>query len=180
MAFWSNWFGGKKSPAASPRASFQDAGGGLVITTSEQLEEALRSGALTASGAMVTPEAAMRVAAVYASVRIIAGAVATLPLHIKRRVDDRTREDASDTPIWLMLRRKPNRWQTPSQFRRMLQAHLLLRGNAYAMIVRSRGDVQELIPLHPDRVEVKQRDDLALEYIYIRQDSRRIQLAQAE
>ena len=180
MAFWSNWFGGKKPPAASPRASFQDAGGGLVITTSEQLEEALRSGALTASGARVTPEAAMRVAAVYASVRIIAGAVATLPLHIKRRVDDRTREDASDTRIWTVLRRRPNRWQTPSQFRRMLQAHLLLRGNAYAMIVRSRGNVQELIPLHPDRVEVKQRDDLALEYHYTRQDGRRIQLAQAE
>lgn len=122
----------------------------------------------------------MRVAAVYASVRIIAGAVATLPLHIKRRVDDRTREDASDTPIWTVLRRRPNRWQTPSQFRRMLQAHLLLRGNAYAMIVRSRGQVQELIPLHPDRVEVKQRDDLALEYHYTRQDGRRIQLAQAE
>jgi HK97 family phage portal protein len=122
----------------------------------------------------------MRVAAVYASIRIIAGAVATLPLHIKRRVDARTREDASDTPIWTVLRRKPNRWQTPSQFRRMLQAHLLLRGNAYAMIVRSRGDVQELIPLHPDRVDVKQRDDLALEYLYTRQDGRRIQLAQEE
>ena len=147
MAFWSNWFGGAKPPAVSPRASFQDAGGGIVIATSQQLEEALRSGSLTASGAAVTPNSAMRVAAVYACVRIISGAVATLPLHIKRRVDDRTREDASDTPIWTVLRRKPNRWQTPSQFRRMLQAHLLLRGNAYAMIVRSRGLVQELIKL---------------------------------
>ncbi|WP_281011177.1 phage portal protein [Borborobacter arsenicus] len=81
---------------------------------------------------------ASRVAAVYACVRIISGGVATLPLHIKRRVDDRTREDASDTPIWTVLPRRPNRWQTPSQFRRLLQAHLLLRGNAYAMIVRSR------------------------------------------
>src|SRR5690606_24274372 len=158
-----------KPPAASPRASFQDAGGSLVITTA-QLEEVLRSGSLAASGATVTPNSAMRVAAVYACVRIISGAVATLPLHIKRRVDERTREDASDTPIWTVLRRKPNRWQTPSQFRRMLQAHLLLRGNAYAMIVRSRGLVQELIPLHPDRVEVRQGDDLALEYIYARQD----------
>src|SRR5690606_18901509 len=121
-----------------------------------------------------------RHAAVYACVRIISGAVATLPLHIKRRVDERTREDASDTPIWTVLRRKPNRWQTPSQFRRMLQAHLLLRGNAYTMIVRSRGQVQELIPLHPDRVEVNQTDDLALEYIYTRQDGRRIRLAQTE
>jgi HK97 family phage portal protein len=180
MAFWSNLFGGAKPPAASPRASFQDAGGGLVITTAQQLEETLRSGSLTASGAAVTPNSAMRVAAVYACVRIISGAVATLPLHIKRRVDDRTREDASDTPIWTVLRRKPNRWQTPSQFRRMLQAHLLLRGNAYAMIVRSRGLVQELIPLHPDRVEVRQGDDLALDYSYTRQDGRHIRLRQDE
>lgn len=180
MAFWSNWFGGAKPSAASPRASFQDAGGGIVIATSQQLEEALRTGSLTASGATVTPNSAMRVAAVYACVRIISGAVATLPLHIKRRVDERTREDASDTPIWTVLRRKPNRWQTPSQFRRMLQAHLLLRGNAYAMIVRSRGLVQELIPLHPDRVEVKQADDLVLDYAYTRQDGRRIKLAQTE
>ena len=180
MAFWSNWFGGAKPPAASPRASFQDTGGGIVITTAQQLEEALRSGAVTASGTTVTPNSAMRVAAVYACVRIISGAVATLPLHIKRRVDERTRQDASDTPIWTVLRRRPNRWQTPSQFRRMLQAHLLLRGNAYAMIVRSRGNVQELIPLHPDRVEVKQTDDLTLEYTYKRQDGRRIQLAQTE
>ncbi|MCO5156692.1 MAG: phage portal protein [Aquamicrobium sp.] len=176
MAFWSNWFGGFKPPAASPRASFQDGGGGIVIATSQQLEEALRSGAVTASGTMVTPDAAMRVAAVYACVRIISGAVATLPLHIKRRVDERTREDASDTPIWSVLRKKPNRWQTPSQFRRMLQAHLLLRGNAYAMIVRSRGLVQELIPLHPDRVVVKQGDDLGVEYTYTRQDGRHIEV----
>lgn len=180
MAFWSNWFGGAKPPAASPRASLQGTGGGLVIRTSAEFEEALRTGSLTASGTRVTPDTAMRVAAVYASIRIIAGAVATLPLHIKRRVDDRTREDASDTLIWTVLRRRPNRWQTPSQFRRMLQAHLLLRGNAYAMIVRSRGNVQEMIPLHPDRVEVKQADNLTLEYTYTRQDGRRIQLAQAE
>ncbi len=152
----------------------------MVITTAQQLEEALRSGAVTGSGATVTPNSAMRVATVYACVRIISGAVATLPLHIKRRVDERTREDASDTPIWTVLRKKPNRWQTPSQFRRMLQAHLLLRGNAYAMIVRSRRLVQELIPLHPDRVEVKQDDDLGLEYSYTRQDGRRIRLAQTE
>lgn len=44
----------------------------------------------------------MRVAAIYASVRIIAGAVATLPLHIKRRVDDRTREDATEQKLTII------------------------------------------------------------------------------
>lgn len=180
MSLWSRIFGGGTPPASQPRASFQDAGGGIAINTPQELEQALRSGAVTASGAMVTPNSAMRVAAVYACVRIRSGVVANMPLHIKRRVDDQTREDASDHPVWRVLRRKPNRWQTPSQFRRMMQAHLLLRGNAYAMIVRSRGEVQELVPLNPDRVELKQNDDLALEYTYTRKDGRKIRLAQSE
>ena len=76
----------------------------------------------------------MRVATVYACVRIRSGIVANMPIHIKRRIDDRTREDASDLPLWRILRRKPNGWQTAAQFKRMMQAHLLLRGNAYAVI----------------------------------------------
>jgi HK97 family phage portal protein len=179
MGLWSRIFG-RRQPAVSPRASFQDASGGVIIDTPQKLEEALRSGSMTASGARVTPDNAMRVAAVYACVRIRSGVVANMPLHIKRRVDERTREDASDHPLWGMLRRKPNRWQTPSQFKRMLTAHLLLRGNAYAMIVRSAGWVKELIPLHPDRVKCEQGDDLALNYTYTRKDGRKIPLSQSE
>ncbi|WP_226998641.1 phage portal protein [Tardibacter chloracetimidivorans] len=151
-----------------------------MITTPQQLEDALRAGAVSGSGEIVNAHTAMSVAAVYACVRIISGAVATLPLHIKRRVDERTREDASDTDLWRVLRRKPNRWQKPAQFRRMMQAHVLLRGNAYAMIVWSRDKVQELIPLHPDRVQVKQKDDLGLEYIWTRKDGRRVVFGQAD
>lgn len=161
------------SPAPAPRASVAG-DGGVLITTAQELEEALRTGSVSRSGESVTPQTAMRVAAVYASVRIIAGAVATLPLHVKRRIDANTREDASETSLWRVLRRRPNRWQKPAQFRRMMQAHLLLRGNAYAAIVWSRGQVQALIPLHPDRVQVKQLDDLSLEYIWTRKDGRRV------
>lgn len=179
MSLWTRIFGGGE-PSAAPRAAYQDKGGGVIITTPQQLEDALRDGNLTASGMAVTPDRAMRVATVYACVRIISGAVATLPLHVKRRVDERTREDASDSPLWKVLRRRPNRWQTPSQFRRMLQAHLLLRGNAYAMIVRSRGMVIGLVPLHPDRVETKQNDDLSLSYVYTRKDGGKVNLGQSE
>jgi HK97 family phage portal protein len=123
----------------------------------------------------------MRVAAVYACVRIIAGAVANLPLDIKRRVDARTREDASDTEIWRVMRRRPNKWQKPAQFRRMMQAHVLLRGNAYAAIVRnSRMEVQSLIPLHPDRVEVRQLDDLSIEFVLTRKNGTRVIYKQSE
>lgn len=180
MAFWDRWLGGSSSPAASPRASFQSSGGGVVVNTPQELEDALRSGSVTASGASVTPDKAMRVAAVYAAVRVRCGVVANMPVHIKRRVDDRTREDAADHPAWVLMRRKPNRWQTPAQFKRMMQAHLILRGNGYALISRSIGNPVELLPLHPDRVECKQNDDLTLEYIYTRKDGRKIKLAQDE
>lgn len=177
---WFSWMLGVPQSEPTPQASFQPSGGGVSITTPVELEEALRTGSLSASGQSVTPDSAMRVAAVYACVRIISGAVATLPLDIKRRVDARTREDASDTSLWKVLRRKPNRWQKPAVFRRMMQAHVLLRGNAYAAIVWSRGEVRELIPLHPDRVEVRQLDDMSLEYIWTRKDGRRIKFEQRD
>jgi HK97 family phage portal protein len=163
------------------RASTQLSGGGTLITTSEQLAEVLRSGAVSVSGISVTPDSAMRVGAVYACVRLISGAPANLPLDTKRRRDADTREDASDHPLWRIFRHRPNRWQTPSQFKRMMTAHLLLRGNAYALIVRSglRG-VVELVPLHPDRVKTSQRDDLSLAYDYTRKDGRKVTLEQNE
>jgi HK97 family phage portal protein len=182
MAFWSGWFGGDKRADSDHGLRVAATGEGAVITTPEELAAWLQNGSESGSGVRVTVESAMRVAAVYACVRIISGAIATLPLHVKQRVDDRTRKDASDTPIGKVLRKRPNRWQTPSQFRRMLQAHLLLRGRAYAMIVRSpvSKEVQQLIPLHPDQVRTTQNDDLSLSHVYTRRDGRQVNLRQDE
>ncbi|TPM92937.1 phage portal protein [Mesorhizobium sp. B2-1-3A] len=181
MAFWSGWFGKEAAVAmAEPRAAVQSVDGGLTITTSDQLEEALRTGSVSASGVRVTADTAMRAAVVYACVRLRASVVANMPLDVKRRIDERTRENASDHWLWNLLRRKPNRWQTPSQFKRMLQTHLLLRGKAYALIVWSNGKALELIPLHPDRVECKQANDLSLSYVYTRKDGRKLTLQQKE
>jgi HK97 family phage portal protein len=179
MAFWSKWLP-RANPVRQPQNSIVGSGGGILISTAAELEDALRGGTLAGSGQAVTPNTAMRVGAVYACVRLRAGVVANMPLDIKRRVDARTREDASDHPLWTLMRRRPNRWQTPSQFKRMMQAHLLLRGYAVAMKVVSRGETRELIPLHPDRVRVTQRDDLSLRYDYTRRDGRRVVLEQAD
>lgn len=165
MAPWSGWF---SRNSVAPRVAVQSDGGGVIITNSQQLDDFLREGGQTKSGVSVTAQSAMRVGAVYACVRIIAGAVATIPLHIKKRIDERTREDASDTKLWELMQRKPNRWQKPHQFRRYLQSCVLLKGNAYCHIVRSRGDVIELLPLDPDRMKIEQNNDLSLKYIYQR------------
>ncbi len=176
MAFW-DWFLGRMPPPgrAQPRA---DMGGGVLISTPAELEAAMRGD--IGAGGPVTPESALRVAAVYACVRLISGAVANLPLHIKRRVDERTRIEAGDEPAAQVLRRKPNGWQTPATFRRMMQAHLLLRGNAYALIVRSRGRVIALVPMHPDRVQVRQLDDMSVVYEYTAANGRQVVLPKSE
>jgi HK97 family phage portal protein len=114
---------------------------------------------LNQSGACVTPDSAMRVAAVNACVRIIAESVASLPLLIYKWRKDGGKERAEKHPLYDVLRVRPNRWQTSFEWREMMQAHLLLRGNAYSRIVPGpRGVVDQLVPLHPDQVEPKISD----------------------
>ena len=144
--------------------------GGVIITTSQELEAYLASGSQTKSGAVVNADTAMRQGAVFACVRLLSGPPATLPLHIKRRIDARTREDASDSDLWRLLNREPNGWMKPHQFKRMLMAHVLLRGNACCLKVVSRGRVISLIPLDPDRTEIKQNGDLSLRFEYTRKN----------
>ncbi|APE43406.1 phage portal protein [Sulfitobacter alexandrii] len=156
---------------AGPRNAVQEQGGGRTISASADLEEAVRHASLgNSAGIAVTTTSAMRVAAVYGCVRLISGAVANLPIHVKQRIDEDTRIERPDHPLSAVLRRRPNGWQTPSQFKRMMQAHLLLRGNGYAQIVWSRGRVIALNPLNPDRMKVTQADDLSLRYEYQRRD----------
>lgn len=139
-------------------------------------------GAETASGAVVTPETALRTGTVFRCVTLVSGAVATLPLDLKRRVDARSRVDAEDHPVWTVLRRRPNGWQTPSQFRRYMQACVLLRGRAFAQIVRGVGRrVIALHPLNPDRVEIVQsKTDLSLTFRYTRSDGAVVTFGQPE
>ena len=176
MKFWSRLFGGASMPA--PRASVQSAGGGTLIVTPQDLEQALRYGNESSSGEAVTPHTALQVAAVFGCVRVRCTAPATLPIAIKRRVDERTRVDASDHPAWHLLRRRPNKWMKPHQFKRMLQAQVLLRGNGYALIIPGVKGPQALIPLNPDRVETKQLDDLSIVHDWTRKNGTRVRLRQ--
>lgn len=182
MAFWTRALesvGIVSAPApARPRAAIQSAGGGTLIVTPDQLAEALRTGHLASSGESVTPETAMRVAAVFGCVRVRCTGPSTLPVDIKRRVDERTREDVADHPVWRLMRQRPNAWMKPHQFKRMLQAQVLLRGNGYALIVPGRRGPQALIPMNPDRVRTTQRDDLSIVHEWTRRNGSKVTLTQ--
>lgn len=134
------------------------------LITEDQVRDMLRNGGSTSSGVAVNEASAMRVASAWRCVNIIAGSIATLPLDLIVRVDENIRRPAVGHQLRRVLTVKPNPWQTPSEFRRMMQANLLLRGNAYARKVMLGNRVEALIPLHPDRVSAKQLDTLAMEY----------------
>jgi len=164
-------------PAARPRAS----GDSVLIDNlvDGRVEEFLRGGAATASGAVVTPDATLGVATAYRCVTLICGAVSSMPVDIKRRVG-RQRLDADDHPLWRVLRKRPNPWQTPQQFVRYMQACVLLRHGGFALIVRSGKRIVSLIPLAPDRVTVRQLPDLTLAFDYTAPNGSRRTIAQRD
>lgn len=118
------------------------------------------------SATSVNPTTAQGVSAVYACVQAIAETTASLPLILFRRGEDGDRERASDHPLYRVLHDMANPEHTALEFREYMQACVLLRGNAFARIVRGwDGQVRELWPLNPDNVTV-QRTASGLVYDY--------------
>ena len=91
----------------------------------------------SAAGKRVNERSAMQMTAVYSCVRILAEAVAGLPLHLYRYKDDGSKEKALNHPLYLLLHNEPNPEMSSFVFRETLMTHILLWGNAYAQIIRS-------------------------------------------
>ena len=123
----------------------------------------------TTSGKAVTERSAMQMTAVYSCVRILAEAVAGLPLHLYRYKEDGGKEKALDHPLYLLLHDEPNPEMSSFVFRETLMTHLLLCGNAYAQIIRNgKGEVIALYPLMPNRMVVDRDIHGQLYYQYTR------------
>jgi len=114
-------------------------------------------GGASASGIIVNPQNAMQAAAVYACIKVLSESVGMLPLNIYKRGANGGFDADMAHPLWELLHNQPNEYQTSVEFLECLVAHLNLRGNAYAWINRARsGRVVEIIPMHPDHVNVRE------------------------
>lgn len=99
----------------------------------------------TTAGKTVTERSAMQMTAVYSCVRILAEAVAGLPLHLYSYTEDDNTVKATNHPLYKLLHDEPNIEMTSFVFRETLMTHLLLWGNAYAQIIRNgKGEVVAL------------------------------------
>lgn len=142
-------------------------------------KEFMRSGGggQTSSGASVTPKSAMKNTTVLRCVSLVAFSIGMLPLRLQ---EIETKENAKEHPLYKLLHRKPNAWQTAFEFRSYMQQMALEYGNAYARIVRSGNRIIALVPLQSRRVTVSQRTDWALEYKLDRENSGPIVLQQSD
>lgn len=119
-------------------------------------------GAMTQAGVSISPKLAMKNTTVMRCVSLISFSIGMLPLHLHEKD---TKAKASGHPLYQVLHRKPNAWQTSFEFRSLMQQRALSDGNAYARIVWSGSRVLSLVPLPGEsQVKPKQRSDWTLEY----------------
>jgi HK97 family phage portal protein len=145
-------------------ATFRAAAGGQAIPPWDDYWFQ-RPGFDSAAGMAVSPETAMRLSAVYSCVRVRSESLAACPCIVFKRLPNGGKERAPKHPLYRIFNSQPNQWQTSLEFIEMMQAHLDLRGNAFARILPGpNGPVDQLVPLHPDLIQVYRLPNGKLKY----------------
>ncbi|HUC70393.1 MAG TPA: phage portal protein [Stellaceae bacterium] len=117
-----------------------------------ELVHAFNEWGLSTAGIAVNDVTALRYVAVMTCVAILAEDIAKLPVRMMRRLPNGGKEQVANHFLARLLRH-PNAWQTRFEFMEMMMASVVLRGNAWAVILRdANGFPTQLVPLHPDRV----------------------------
>jgi len=111
----------------------------------------------TNAGKAVTEHTVMRIGAVYACIALIAGAVASMPLHIYRRHPNGDRERVSH-PLGALLNEQPHQMLSAAVFWEYGITALMLHGDSFVEIVRGSGksvaQAVALVPHNPVSVTV--------------------------
>lgn len=139
----SRYVAGLGARAEAPPASGQD------IDNVTYAQSVLEAFGVTpgAAGVVVSADSAMRVAAVYACVQKIAGAISTLPLDIYRIGDDTEVRQPRDD-LWYKLNEQPCAQFTAKSHWEGVSIAQLLRGDGYTWIRRGMTNaIKEFLPL---------------------------------
>lgn len=142
---------------------------GEAKMTSEELWREIYGGTTSATGKSITYKNALEVTTVLACARVIAEGIAQVPFKLFKEQDGR-RLPAVDHPLYEVLARRPNFYQTSFEYRETMGLHLVLCGAHFSFINRVRGEIRELIPFEPQHVTVKRAKDGTLSYKVQRQE----------
>ena len=123
------------------------------------------------TGVTVTYSTALQVMAMLACCKVVGEGVAQSPRKLMRsRKNSPGADKAADHPLYRLLSRKPNGWQTAFEFWETIVFHVMLVGNAFIFVNRVGGRVHELIIIEPNKVTVTQLPNKELRYKVVADD----------
>ena len=162
LNFWDRLIGRKAAPVGG-----------------EWFDQAAAYGHQSHSGRAVTTRTALDVPTVLACCRVLAEGVSQVPFRVMRqRADGKGADLATDHPLYDVLNRRPNTWQTSFEYRETIMMHLVLTNNHFSFKSRVRGQIHELLPLEPARVTVTRQDDMSLTYVYTAENGKQTTMTQ--
>lgn len=113
------------------------------------------------SGVAVDENSALNFSAVWACVRVISEAVASLPIGVFKEDENGNRGVDKSSPIYSLLAYEPNSYMTSFIWRECLMNNLLIHGNSYFLIKRDSSlRPIELCYLNPEDVNPVKVDDV--------------------
>lgn len=124
-------------------------------------------GAGTNSGQTVTEETSLKFTGVLAAVGLRSSLLASMPIMVYKRIAD-GRQELPEDPVFRLLAYQPNPYMNAFTFWELINTHLDLWGNAYAIITRKNGVPFAISPVHPSLVEPKV--DGGLNYAILKPD----------
>lgn len=120
----------------------------------------------TASGVRITEDDVLSIDTILACVRVLGESMATLPFNLVRYIKDEV-NNATDLPLFDLMRWAPNPETTAYEFRLWLMFDALVRGRGYAQILRdAKGNIIQLWQLEARRMR-KRRDPKTKALIYV-------------
>ena len=117
------------------------------------------------AGVRVGRETAMRVSAVYSCCRILAESIASLPVHLYRRLPGGGKERATDHPMYDLVHRAPNPQMSAYQWMETMVYHMVMTGNAYnEKATNNAQGVHAVYPWNPEQTKIERTAKGELRY----------------
>ena len=115
------------------------------------------------SGVQITKDNAMNISGVYAAVKLLSDSISSLPIHLIKESKDKKEKDYTN-PLYKLVSKEPNKLMTSYTWRQIFMPHILLWGNAYAVIDWDKKTMRpkQLMPVHPSKVKVEVKKGIAI------------------
>jgi len=141
----------------------------LIGQATRRVEGAQNSGGASGIGAghHVTADAALKLSAVWACIKLVSEAVGAMPVRVWTIKPDGTREINKTHWASKLLNQSPNRYQTRNEFFETVVINLMMAGNSYCTYTRNTaGRVISLMPMMATQTEVKWTKGNPRSYIF--------------